>query len=177
VAHFFLFLGPGMDLCRRIAEIVTPTLTGMGYELVRVQISGTGRRTLQLMAERADRATMTVDDCADVSRAVSAVLDVEDPIDGSYLLEVSSPGLDRPLTRRDDFVRFAGEEVKVESTVPVEGRKRFTGRLLGLDAEDAVGIALDEGGEVRLPLSSVARAKLVLTEALLKAAERRQAQE
>lgn len=166
-----------MDLCRRIAEIVTPTLTGMGYELVRVQISGTGRRTLQLMAERADRATMTVDDCADVSRAVSAVLDVEDPIDGSYLLEVSSPGLDRPLTRRDDFVRFAGEEVKVESTVPVEGRKRFTGRLLGLDAEDAVGIALDEGGEVRLPLSSVARAKLVLTEALLKAAERRQAQE
>src|SRR5579872_6807416 len=143
----------------------------MGYSIVRVAFTGGGRRpTLQIMAERADEAAMTVDDCADISRTVSALLDVADPVNGAYLLEVSSPGIDRPLVRREDFERFAGFEAKIELSRPVDGRKRFRGKLLGVEGE-ALRLALEAGaGAVALPLADVARAKLVLTDELLAAA-------
>src|SRR5712675_2493030 len=103
----------------------------MGYRLVRVAVLGAGRATLQIMAERRDDASMTVDDCADISRSVSALLDVADPIAGAYTLEVSSPGIDRPLVRPEDYERFTGFEARIELARPVDGRKRFRGRLLG----------------------------------------------
>src|SRR6056297_3500273 len=121
-----------MDLLDRVHDIIEPAAEAMGYELVRVHLSGGRRPVLQVMVERADRAPMNVDDCAEVSRAVSAVLDVEDPVPGEYVLEVSSPGIDRPLTRLADFERFAGFEAKVETEAPIEGRKRFRGRLEGV---------------------------------------------
>jgi ribosome maturation factor RimP len=158
-----------VDATDRIARLITPTLDGMGYELVRVQLTGgKGRQTLQIMAERQDRAGMKVDDCADISRAVSALLDVEDPLPGAYELEVSSPGIDRPLTRLDDYRRFAGFEARIELLAPVEGRKRFRGRLKGV-AGDRVTIETEEG-ETDLPFGSIQRAKLVLTDDLLAAA-------
>lgn len=155
------------DVIGQIQDIVTPTLEAMGYELVRVQISGGQQPTLQLMAERADSAQMSVEDCADISRAVSALLDVEDPIQGAYHLEVSSPGIDRPLTRPRDFERFAGFEARVETRLAVDGRRRFRGQLAGV--EEGQVRMLVEGGEVRIPLDGIVRAKLVLTDALIAA--------
>ena len=119
------------------------------------------------MAERADGAPMTVDDCADISHAVSALLDVEDPIAGAYTLEISSPGIDRPLTRLKDFERFAGFEAKLESRVSVDGRKRFKGRLGGV--EDGEILIDTERGAARVPFDTVLRAKLVLTDDLIRA--------
>ena len=127
-----------------------------------------GSRTLQIMAERPD-GSMTIDDCADLSRSVSALLDVEDPISGSYRLEVSSPGLDRPLTRLKDFRTWAGFEARVELAAPQDGRKRFRGLLRGVEDET---VLLEEEGEAelhRLPFRAVAKAKLVLTDALIAA--------
>ncbi len=118
----------------RVAAIVEPVLGGMGYRLVRVKISGLDGCTLQIMAERAD-GTMTVEDCEAVSRALSPVLDVADPIERAYRLEVSSPGLDRPLVRRSDFERFAGHQVKIELATAIDGRRRFRGLLLGVDGQ------------------------------------------
>src|SRR5690606_1020236 len=138
------------------------------YELVRVTMMGSARPTLQVMVERKDRAPMTVDDCAAVSRAVSAVLDVEDPIEAQYSLEVTSPGIDRPLTRRDDFERFAGFEARVEMEEAVSGRRRFRGKLLGLHG-DAVRIDTPDG-PVDLDLGGIRKAKLMLTDELLAAA-------
>src|SRR6516164_3227845 len=104
----------------------------MGYELVRVQFAGGDRRpTLQIMAERADRRPMAVEDCAEISRMLSAVLDVEDPVQGAYVLEVSSPGIDRPLLRQADYERFSGFEARIELSRPMEGRRRYRGRLAG----------------------------------------------
>lgn len=163
-----------MDVAKRVADLISPSLTDMGFELVRVQFTGNTRKTLQVMAERVDRVAMTVEDCAQISRAVSALLDVEDPIAGQYLLEVSSPGLDRPLTRKDDFVRFAGYEVKLETVMPVDGRKRFKGRLIGLNDQGAIVMAPDEGGEIVVDFANFARGKLVLTDDLIKAAEKEQ---
>jgi len=165
-----------MDLSARVAEIVAPSIAAMGYELVRVQLMGGRAPVLQVMAERADRAGMTVDDCAEISRAVSALLDVEDPIDGAYALEVSSPGIDRPLVALKDFERFAGHLAKVETRVPVDGRKRFRGILAGVDAEQ-VRLDLVENGAVLLPFEQISRAKLVITDELLAtaAAEQRAA--
>ena len=151
------------DPAARVAQIVAPTLEDMGYELVRVHLSG-GRQhsRLQVMAERADEQGMTVDDCADISRAVSALLDVEDPISGSYDLEVSSPGIDRPLTRERDFVRFAGHEAKVELRQPVNGQRRFRGLLGGV--ADGCAMLKTETGTIGLPLADIERAKLMLPE-------------
>ena len=149
----------------QIAEIIGPSLDAMGYSLVRVAIIGAGRMTLQIMAERRDDAPMSVEDCAEISRTVSALLDVADPIAGAYTLEVSSPGIDRPLVRPEDYDRFAGFEAKIELSQPVSGRKRFRGRLLGR-ADDDVRL-IGEAGEVRVPLRAIARAKLVLTDDLL----------
>jgi len=152
----------------QIAHIVEPSLDAMGYRLVRVALTGTQRPTLQVMAERRDEAAMTVEDCAQISRSISALLDVEDPIAGAYLLEVSSPGIDRPLVRPEDYDRFAGFEARIELDEPLDGRKRFRGRLLGR-VEEYVRL-IGEAGEVRLPLAAIARAKLILTDDLLAAA-------
>lgn len=134
----------------------------MGYEVVRVLISGRHSPTVQIMAERKDRRNMTVDDCADVSRNVSALLDVDDPFEHGYTLEVSSPGVDRPLVRPADYSRFAGERAKVELREPVEGRRRFSGALGGV-RDDRVLIEC-EGSVMEIPYSNIAKARLVLTE-------------
>ena len=147
--------------------MITPSIEALGYRVVRVAFTGGRRPTLQIMAERLDQAAMTVEDCAAVSHAVSALLDVADPIADSYVLEVSSPGIDRPLFQREDYERFAGFEAKLELQQPLDGRRRFRGRLLGVDG-DAVTVNL--GAEtVRLPLAGIARAKLVLTDELIEA--------
>ncbi|HTW53796.1 MAG TPA: ribosome maturation factor RimP [Stellaceae bacterium] len=149
-----------------IAPIIEPSLEAMGYRLVRITFLGARRATLQIMAERLDGAPMTVDDCTEISRSVSALLDVADPIAGAYMLEVSSPGLDRPLTRPEDYDRFTGFEAKIELAQPLDGRKRFRGRLLGRAGEQ---IRLrGETGEIALPLGDIAKAKLVITDDLLK---------
>ncbi len=153
----------------KIEAMIAPSLEAMGYRVVRIAVTGGRRATLQIMAERRDEQAMTVEDCADISRTVSALLDVADPISGAYMLEVSSPGIDRPLVRREDFARFAGFEAKVELTAPVDGRKRFRGRLLGVDG-DVVRLLID-AAPVELPFALVARAKLVLTDELLAASQ------
>ena len=153
-----------------IESLIAPSLEAMGYRVVRVAFTGGRQATLQIMAERRDDAGMTVEDCADVSHTVSALLDVADPIAAPYLLEVSSPGIDRPLVRREDYERFAGFEAKLELAAPREGRKRFRGRIAGLDGDD---VKLDLGGEsVLLPLSAIARARLVLSDELIAATNR-----
>ncbi len=161
-----------MDLQRRLEALIAPTLVSMGYDLVRVMLQGQNRLTLQVMAEPLDGRAMGVEDCAAVSRALSALLDVEDPIQGAYVLEVSSPGIDRPLTRPKDFSRWSGFDARVETDRPMDdGRKRFKGRLLGLDTEVLVALSTD-AGEVHLPLEAVKSAKLVLTDDLIAAVAR-----
>ena len=153
-----------------IAALLAPTLHDLGFDLVQVKLTGGQRRTLQVMAEPLDQdAGMTVDDCAEISHAISAVLDVADPIDGAYALEVSSPGIDRPLVRPNDFARFAGHEIKAELDQPQDGRKRLVGKLSGLGADGSVVIEID-GAEWRIPFERIKKAKLVLTDALIAAA-------
>ena len=154
----------------RIADLLAPALAALGYELVRVRL---GSKTLQVMVEREDRATMTVDHCAEASETISAVLDEADPIAGAFDLEVSSPGLDRPLTRPGDFRRFAGFQARVELREPLAGRRRFTGRVDGFDeAGDAAVVLTTTEGTVRLPWRAVKKAQLVLDDALMRAAAR-----
>ncbi len=148
--------------------IIAPTVAAMGYEIVRVQLSGGRRPVLQVMAERVDGAAMTVDDCADISRTVSALLDVEDPISGAYHLEVSSPGIDRPLTRLKDFERYAGFEARIETKALIDGRRRFKGVLKGI-AGERVRVETEDGAVAELPFGGILRAKLVLTDALIAA--------
>lgn len=152
----------------RIADAIAPTIEHMGYELVRVQVSGKERPVVQIMADRADEAPFTVEDCEAISHAVGAVLDVEDPIRGEWMLEVSSAGIDRPLTRAKDWNRYAGHLATVELAVPMEGRKRFKGVALGADAETA-RLRLPEGEDLVLPRGNIRRAKLVLTDELIAA--------
>ena len=158
-----------MDRIRQIRELIEPTLRDMGFELVRALVSGGQRPTLQIMVERGDYAPTTLEDCAEVSHAVSALLDVADLVPGAYRLEVSSPGIDRPLVRRSDYERFAGLEARLETELPIDGRRRFRGRLLGL-AGDQVRLALPEG-EMSIPFDAIKKAKLVLTDELLAAAQ------
>lgn len=156
-----------MDLARRIEGLIAPSLEAMGYDVVRIRATGSQRKTLQVMGERRDRRGMTVEDCAEISRTVSAILDVEDPIAGSYTLEVSSPGIDRPLVRHADFARFVGFEAKVELREAMAGRKRFRGRLLGVTG---MGVCIEGAdGEVELPFADIGEAKLVLTDELIEA--------
>ncbi|MEP9350953.1 ribosome maturation factor RimP [Xanthobacter sp. KR7-225] len=159
----------------RVASIASGVLGALGYRLVRVKVSNRDGGTVQIMAERPD-GTMTIDDCEAASRALSPVLDVEDPIHGAYRLELSSPGIDRPLVRLSDFVRWAGHEVKVEMAVPVDRRKRFRGILIGAEGADAIVRRLDAGADeeptVRLPVGDIQEAKLVLTDALIREALR-----
>ncbi len=152
----------------RIADAIMPTLTHLGYELVRVQVSGKERPVVQIMADRADGATFAVEDCEAISHAVGAVLDVADPIKGEWMLEVSSAGIDRPLTRAKDWNRFAGHAATVDLAVPQDGRKRFKGVALGADAEQ-VRLRLEDGTDIAFRRDNVRRAKLVLTDELIAA--------
>jgi ribosome maturation factor RimP len=157
-----------------IAALIEPTLNEMGFRIVRVTISGRNGTTVQIMAERPD-GTMTVEDCADVSRQLSPLLDAHDPISGHYTLEISSPGIDRPLVRASDFVAWAGHEAKVETKTMVGGRRRFRGLLKGLDGADVnLEVSPDQGGpEVKLPVASISEARLVLTDELIRDTLRR----
>ena len=158
-------------LSARIGALIEPVLEDMGFRLVRVRVTGQDGCTLQVMAERAD-GTMTIDDCTELSRALSAVLDVEDPIPGGYHLEVSSPGIDRPLVRVEDFVRWSGFEAKIETAAPIDGRKRFHGVILGVfDASLRLAVPDAEGERqtFELPIDSIATARLVLSDALIAA--------
>ena len=163
-------------IAARVAAIVDPVIADLGYRLVRVRITGANGCTVQIMAERPD-GRMGVNDCEAVSRAVSPALDVEDPIDRAYHLEISSPGIDRPLVRPNDFVRWAGHEAKIEMAVPVEGRKRFRGIVKGFEGDDALLLmsAAQEGVETlaRLPLADIGEARLVLTDELIRESLRR----
>ena len=149
-----------------MTAIVGPRLETMGFELVRVAVLGRERPTVQVMADRADGSLISVEDCEQISHYMSTVFDVEDPIPGAWNLEVSSAGIDRPLTRVKDWVRFAGHLARVETNFPIDGRKRFSGIVLG--ADDIHGkLRLDDGTEADVPLRDVRRAKLVLTDALI----------
>lgn len=156
-----------VDRAATVERLIAPSLAATGYEIVRVLFVGHRRPVLQIMIERTDRRALSVDECADVSRTISALLDVEEAVSGSYTLEVSSPGIDRPLTRPDHFVRFAGFEAKLETRTAREGQRRFRGRLLGLEGEH-VRIATADG-ELALPLSDLQRARLLLTDELIAA--------
>ena len=148
---------------RRVAEIVEPLVGGMGYVLVRLRYGGGTRKTLQIMAER-QGGGMEVEDCASVSKAVSAALDVEDPLGGPYSLEVSSPGVDRPLTRLSDFESFGGRRAKIRTSRPVGGRSSFKGVIRGVSES---GVRIETGdGVVELPFDLVASARLSLAEGL-----------
>ena len=154
---------------RRLAEIVTPVIEDLGYELVRIRLMSGKSTTLQIMADKPNGG-IEVDDCADISNAVSAVLDVEDPIIDAYALEVSSPGIDRPLTRMNDFEMFEGYEAKLETAEMVGGRRRFKGELAGTE-EDEVLINIEDQGEtvtIGLKFDWLSDAKLVLTDDLIK---------
>ncbi len=153
-----------MDM--RLAEIVTPVIEDMGFELVRLRLMGGNTPTLQIMAERPEGG-IEVDDCANISNAISAVLDVEDPLVDSYVLEVGSPGIDRPLTRLKDFDTYEGYEVKIETTEMIEGRKRFRGVLAGIEGDEVL-VNIDEG-TIGLEFDWLADAKLVMTDELIKA--------
>jgi ribosome maturation factor RimP len=153
----------------RIEELLVPSLAAMGYELIRTRVSGRDRPVLQIMIERADRQPITVDSCAEVSRAISAILDVDEPIRSSYVLEVSSPGIDRPLVKLADYDRFAGHVAKLELAAPMAGRRRFRGRLLGVEG-DVIKLIEDDGkGPFELPFGAIQSAKLVLTDELIAA--------
>jgi len=157
-----------------IATLVEPTLNDLGFRVVRVTISGRNGTTVQIMAERPD-GTMTVEDCADVSRQLSPLLDAHDPIAGHYTLEISSPGIDRPLARASDFVAWAGHEARIETKELVGGRRRFRGTLKGLAGDDVqIEVPADQGGpEVTLPIGQIAEARLVLTDELIRDTLRR----
>jgi ribosome maturation factor RimP len=157
----------------RIAAIVEPAIEQVGYRLVRVRVSAMNGATLQIMAERPD-GTMTVEDCEAVSRAVSPVLDVDDPMDRAYHLEVSSPGIDRPLVRKSDFETWSGQLLKLETSRLVANRKRFRGRVTQVDADgirlERDGVAADDGeAVVEIPFDALAEARLILTDELLAA--------
>lgn len=157
------------DAATNIAALVEPVVESLGFELVRVTYGGGRKPTLQIMAERAD-GTMSVDDCAKLSRELSLILDVEDPLPGEYLLEVSSPGVDRPLTRPKDFERWVGFEVKIEMGTQIDGRRRFRGRMTEF-AGDTVTLETDEGA-VTLDYADISKAKLILTDELLEAVQK-----
>jgi ribosome maturation factor RimP len=169
-----LVVEPGM--AARVSAVAGPVLQGMGYRLVRIKISGEFGCTVQIMAERPD-GSMQIDDCEAISKALSPVLDVADPIEKAYRLEISSPGIDRPLVRRTDFERYAGHLVKVEMAVAHQGRKRFRGKLGGVEG-DAIRLHRDdiragEDAEVVLVMEDIADARLVLTDELIAESMRR----
>jgi ribosome maturation factor RimP len=169
-----LIVDPGV--AARVAAVVEPVLESLGYRLVRVRVSGLDGCTVQVMAERPD-GTMTIEDCETCSRTLSPVLDATDPIDRAYRLELSSPGIDRPLVRVTDFSRWAGHLAKVEMEVPVDGRKRFKGVIEGVEGTSAVlrrdDAGKDEIARALLPIADIGEARLILTDELVREALRR----
>ncbi|MBB5043873.1 ribosome maturation factor RimP [Shinella fusca] len=164
-----LIVETGLD--RRVADIIEPTIEQIGYQLVRVRLSAQNGATLQIMCERPD-GTMTVEDCEQVSMAISPVLDVEDPIDKAYHLEVSSPGIDRPMVRKSDFTRWLGHLLKCETSILVDGRKRFRGKIVAAD-ENGFTLERDQpapGDEpvVVIPFTALAEGRLILTDELIR---------
>jgi ribosome maturation factor RimP len=168
-----LIVETGLD--QRVAAIIEPVLVGMGFRLVRVRLLNLNGLTLQVMTERND-GTMTVEDCEEVSTAISPVLDVEDPIDKAYHLEVSSPGIDRPMVRKSDFQRWIGHIVKCETSILVDSRKRFRGKIAAVDNDgftiERDQVAYGEEPKVTIPFSTLAEAKLILTDDLIRDALR-----
>lgn len=150
----------------KVEDIISPAIEAMGFELVRLRFTGGDRATLQIMAERPD-GRMSVDDCAEISRTISVLLDVEDPIDGEYMLEVSSPGIDRPLTRHKDFERFAGHLAKFKLARPIDGRRKLSGIITQVSA-DTVTVESDEVGQMAIAFGDIAEAQLVITDALIR---------
>ena len=153
---------------RRLADIIQPVIEGLGFELVRIRLMGGATRILQIMADKPEGG-IEVDDCGDISTAVSAVMDVEDPIEENYVLEVSSPGIDRPLTRLKDFEMWKGWEARIETTELIDGRRRFKGMLAGVEGDEVL-IELDEGKEpvtIGLQFDWLSDAKLILTDELI----------
>ena len=153
---------------RRLADLVGPAIEGLGFELVRIRLMGGKTRILQIMADRPDGG-IGVDECGDISTAVSAVLDVEDPLEDNYVLEVSSPGIDRPLTRLKDFDVWKGWEARIETTELIDGRRRFKGDLAGIEGDEVL-ITIEEAGEevtIGLKFDWLSDAKLILTEELI----------
>ncbi len=158
-----------MEFVHRIEELITPTIEALGFNLVQVHFTGGKNQRLQIMAEHGETGRMNVDDCAALSRAISAVLDVEDPVAGSYALEVSSPGIDRPLVRLEDFEKFLGFDAKIETSRAVDGRKRFKGRLA--DVSDG-NVRIETKDEVYdLAFNEISKAKLLLSDELIAASE------
>ncbi|MBC8268639.1 MAG: ribosome maturation factor RimP [Rhodospirillaceae bacterium] len=158
-----------MELVHRIEEMISPTVEAMGFRVVKVDFTGGRKPCLQIMAEEAETGRMNVEDCASISRAVSAILDVEDPLAGTYALEVSSPGIDRPLTRPEDFGKFVGFEAKIETSRAIDGRKRFKGRLAQANNEE-VRIETKERA-YDLAYQDIHSAKLLLSDDLIAAAQ------
>jgi len=160
----------------QVAKIIEPEIEELGYRLVRVKLSGMNGLTLQVMAERPD-GTMSVGDCEKVSRAIAPVLDIEDPIENAYHLEMSSPGIDRPLVRRSDFVTWAGHMVKLETRQMIDGRKRYKGTILSVEGDDLImrreTVSEGESENFTLPVGEILEAKLVLTDDLIREALRR----
>jgi len=153
-----------------IEKLIDPSIIDSGYDVVRVQFLDERKKTLQIMIERRDRRSVTVDDCAAVSRIVSTLLDVEDPVPGRYTLEVSSPGIDRPLVKVGDYERYTGFEAAVETNRPLDGRKKFRGRISGVEG---TSIRMEcEGEYAELPFEEIRRASLVITDELIEAARR-----
>lgn len=168
-----LITEPGLPA--RVASITEPVIEELGYRLVRVKVSSAEEATVQIMAERPD-GSMTIEDCETISRALSPVLDANDPMEKAYRLEISSPGIDRPLVRKSDFDRYGGHLVKIEMELPVDGRKRFRGHLAGTDGNTARltrdDVAEGEAADVMLPIEDMTDARLVLTEELVREALR-----
>ena len=158
-----------MELEQLVQNLIEPGIEAMGYRLVKINYFGGNQPRLQIMAERQDGKHFSVSDCADVSRNVSAVLDVDDPIAGAYALEVSSPGIDRPLVREEDFEKYTGFQIKAQTGQSIEGRKRFKGRLKGI-REGIVSIEMDNT-VFKLPYQDIHKAKLLLTDDLIAASQ------
>ena len=160
-----------MDLIETVVKAIEPALTDMGYELVRVTIQGKELQTLQIMAERQDHKEMGLDDCTKISRTASALLDVADPFPGKWVLEVSSPGIDRPLVKLADYERFKGEHAKIELASEMNGRRRYKGILKGVKNQS---VLLDfEGAELEFPFDQIQHAKLTLPEEIFNLKERK----
>lgn len=158
-------------LVEKIEEAITPSVAGLGFELVQIKwMDSKKSQLLQIMAERPD-GSMSLDDCADLSRQISAVLDVEDVIPTAYRLEVGSPGIDRPLVKLADYTKYVGHTAKIETILPINGRKRFTGAIKAVHGQDI--IILVDGQDITLPFADIQNAKLVLTDALIKAHQAR----
>ncbi len=162
-----------MDVLQKITDIIEPSLDAIGYHVVQIKLSdGVRTKTLMVMAERTDDKSMSFTDCTEISRTISALLEVDDPIQGYYDLEVCSPGLDRPLTKKPDFIKYKGQEAKCETFVPIDGRKRFRGILQGMDGDEIL-IDMPEG-TAKVPFSNIRSAKLMMNDALIAAAMKKQ---